>query len=67
MSFFQFCCATVKFFWKNIVFEIVVMENLLVLSTCVESCKLICGRVDDRLKTSSSYLYSNEVKSSPSF
>ena len=67
MSFFQFCCATVKFFRKNIVFEIVVMGNLLVLSTCVESCKLICGRVDDRLETSSSYLYSNEVKSSPSF
>ena len=43
------------------------MGNLLVLSTCVESCKLICGRFDDRLKTSSSYTYSNELESSPSF
>ena len=66
-AFFQFCGATLQFFRKNIVFEIVVMGNLLVLSTCVESCQLICGRFDDRLKTSSSYLYSNEVKSSPSF
>ena len=66
-AFFQFCGATLQFFRKIIVFEILVMENLLVLSTCVESCQLICGRFDDRLKTSSSYLYSNEVKSSPSF
>ena len=42
------------------------MGNLLVLSK-LKSCQLICGRFDDRLKTSSSYLYSNEVKSSPSF
>ena len=67
MSYFQFCCAKVKFFRKNIVSEIVVMGNLLVLSACVESSKLICGRFDNRLKTSSSYMYSNKVKSSPSF
>lgn len=33
---FSICCATVRFFRK--IFEIVVMGNLLVLSTCVESC-----------------------------
>ena len=63
--FFNFVVLQLSFSGK--IFEIVVMGNLLVLSTCVESCKLICGRVDDRLKISSSYLYSNEVKSSPSF
>ena len=67
MSFFQFGGATVKFFRKNIVFEIVVVGNLLILSTCVKSCKLICRRFDDILKTSSSYTYSNELESSPSF
>ena len=28
---------------------------------CVESCKLICGHIDDRLKTFTSYIYSNSL------